>query len=108
MTLSTYSRKSRLLSECIDRGLFNDARFHVLDVGASGGIDPFWRQFEPHLKAVGFDPLVSEVERLNRVETNPDVSYAAAWIGNGGRRCPKPSCRKTRATVPVPVTPLRF
>ncbi len=89
MTLSTYSRKSRLLSECIDRGLFNDARFHVLDVGASGGIDPFWRQFEPHLKAVGFDPLVSEVERLNRVETNPDVSYAAAWIGNGGRALPE-------------------
>lgn len=89
MTLSTYSRKSRLLSECIGRGLFGQGRFNVLDVGASGGIDPFWRQFEPHLKAVGFDPLVSEVERLNRVETNPDVSYAAAWIGNGARPLPE-------------------
>lgn len=57
--------------------------FRLLDVGASGGIDPFWRQFEPNLSAVGFDPLATEVDRLNRFETNPRVRYVAAWIGAG-------------------------
>lgn len=58
-------------------------RFSLLDVGASGGIDPFFRQLSPRLDAVGFDPLVSEVDRLNAEETDPGVRYEACWITQG-------------------------
>jgi Methyltransferase FkbM domain len=35
----------------------------------------------PHLRALGFDPLVAEVERLNRANTLPKVSYVDAYVG---------------------------
>ena len=53
----------------------------VIDVGASGGIDQIWRHFEPRFRAVGFDPLVPEVERLNAAESNANVRYEAAFVG---------------------------
>ena len=52
----------------------------VFDIGASGGLDQFWRQWEPGLKTFCFDPLTTEVERLNANEKNPNVQYYAAWL----------------------------
>ena len=75
--------QSLFLQQAAQRGWLNGIEFFLLDVGASGGIDWFWNQFRPHLRAVGFDPLVSEVERLNAEERDPKVSYEAAWIGDG-------------------------
>lgn len=54
--------------------------FKLLDIGASGGISPLWRQLLPHLSAVGFDPLVNETDRLNREEENPAIRYEHGWI----------------------------
>src|SRR5689334_20786940 len=55
----------------------------LLDVGASGGIDGFWAEcFGPKLKAVGFDPLITEVERLNKAQGYGGVRYEAALIGS--------------------------
>ncbi|WP_420963325.1 FkbM family methyltransferase [Brucella sp. IR073] len=65
------------------QGWLNGSDLWLVDVGASGGIDAFWRQFEPHLTAVGFDPLLREIERLNAAEENPRVYYESAWVGNG-------------------------
>jgi len=54
----------------------------LIDVGASGGIDGFWREcFGPRLKAVGFDPLIAEVERLNRTRGHGGIRYEAALVG---------------------------
>jgi FkbM family methyltransferase len=53
----------------------------LVDVGASGGIAPYWRIFEPHLLAVGFDPLLGEVQRLNASEPNSHIRYHAALVG---------------------------
>jgi len=52
----------------------------LIDVGASGGIDSFWRCFGSSLKAVGFDPLIAEVDRLNKIQ-EPGVRYEAAFVG---------------------------
>ncbi len=54
----------------------------MLDIGASGGIPPEFRVFGEQLCAVGFDPAVLEVERLNKSELHPNVKYVAAFINN--------------------------
>ena len=52
----------------------------LIDVGASGGIDTFWKCFGSNLRAVGFDPLIAEVDRLNKAG-EPGVRYEAAFVG---------------------------
>ena len=56
------------------------SKFTVLDVGASGGLEQIWRQYGALLHAHCFDPLVTEVDRLNAIEPSPNVRYHAAWI----------------------------
>jgi FkbM family methyltransferase len=58
--------------------------FSLIDVGASGGIAQYWSVFGPTLKAIGFDPYVTEVERLNAEEQRPGVRYEAAFVGANG------------------------
>lgn len=70
----------------LDQSWFEGASLSLIDVGASGGIDSFWRQFQPHLHAVGFDPLLAEVERLNATESDPKIRYEAGWVGDGTMR----------------------
>lgn len=54
----------------------------LIDVGASGGIDGFWAEcFGPKLKAVGFDPLIAEVDRLNKARGYGGIRYEAAFVG---------------------------
>ncbi len=54
----------------------------LIDVGASGGIDGFWGEcFGANLKAVGFDPLIAEVDRLNRTRGYGGIRYEAALVG---------------------------
>ncbi|NTB05216.1 FkbM family methyltransferase [Agrobacterium tumefaciens] len=89
MTLSAFRHSSSFLLECKKRGLLENLNLSLLDVGCSGGIDSFWDQFGESFRAVGFDPLVSEVDRLNaEVGTKRDIRYVAAWVGNGARPLP--------------------
>ena len=55
-------------------------RFTLLDVGCSGGIDPRWRAFGSHLRAIAIDASVAECARLRGMERNPDVEYIAAFV----------------------------
>jgi FkbM family methyltransferase len=61
--------------------LWGDSDICLIDVGASGGIDRRWSVFGDRLTAVGFDPLISEVERLNATETQSKVRYESALVG---------------------------
>lgn len=61
-------------------GMDNYKSLFLIDVGASGGIDNRWKSFGEKLEAVGFDPLISEVERLNKLNTNPKVRYEEGFI----------------------------
>ncbi|MBS0221987.1 MAG: hypothetical protein JSR91_14720 [Proteobacteria bacterium] len=55
--------------------------FALVDVGCSGGIDPRWRVFEPHLKILGIDASEGECRRLREQERNPDADYVAGFAG---------------------------
>jgi len=57
-----------------------DKDFFLVDVGASGGIEPHWSAFGSHLRAVGFDPLVNEVQRLNDLNKSPKIKYEEGFI----------------------------
>lgn len=57
--------------------LFSSKPFQLIDFGCSGGIDPGWRLFAPHMKCLGVDFNITEIERLKKDEKDPKVSYLA-------------------------------
>lgn len=61
-------------------GMDNYKSFFLIDVGASGGIADRWNVFEDKLEAIGFEPLIAEVERLNSLNNNPRVKYEEGFI----------------------------
>ncbi len=89
--------QSLFLQQATQRGWLNGIEIFLLDVGASGGINWFWNQFRPYLRVVGFDPLVSEVNRLNAEEHDPKFSYEAAWIGDGTKHSFPDGCKNIRS-----------
>ena len=52
-----------------------------MDVGASGGIAEYWSAFGDSLRAVGFDPLVSNMKKMAVVDARANVTYEAAFVG---------------------------
>jgi len=79
--MSTERQRVALTRHVLENRVWGDTPFFLLDVGCSGGIGGRWRIFGDRLKAVGFDPLVTEVERLNAANVHPDVVYEAAFVG---------------------------
>jgi hypothetical protein len=69
------------VEQILDERLWGSSPMALVDVGAGGGIDRRWSVFGERLAAVGFDPLLAEVERLNESETRIDVRYEAAFVG---------------------------
>lgn len=61
-------------------GMDNYKSLFVIDVGASGGIADRWNLFEDKFEAIAFEPLIAEVERLNKTKTNPKVRYVDGFI----------------------------
>jgi FkbM family methyltransferase len=59
-------------------------RFTLFDVGCSGGIDPQWLCLQNKLNAFGFDPVIEEVKRLNRLKGQANVSYIAGQVCGDG------------------------
>jgi Methyltransferase FkbM domain len=57
-----------------------DAPFTLIDIGCGGGLDPAFRAFEPHFRAIGFDPNLGECRRLAAAETNAAVRYVGAFL----------------------------
>jgi hypothetical protein len=66
-------------SELVAQGLKAE-RFAMVDIGCSGGLEPRWRAFGDRLRAIGIDASASECERLASIESNPEVSYIAAFV----------------------------
>lgn len=81
MSTLSLNRKPKLL-EYFNSCNLDIGKFFLIDVGASGGIEDFWFVFGDRLKAIGFDPLVAEVKRLNKENTNKNVRYIDAFITN--------------------------
>lgn len=82
----------------VESRLWGDNPLFLVDIGASGGLQDRWRVFAGRLRAIGFDPLVSEIDRLNALETEPRVRYEAAYVGcrNFDERFP-PALRRNRS-----------
>jgi FkbM family methyltransferase len=72
-----------LTLELAERRIFSGEKFSLVDVGASGGIGAQWYAFGRDLVAVGFDPLVAEVDWLNRANTHSGIRYYSAYVGYG-------------------------
>lgn len=54
--------------------------FKLVDVGCKGGIDRAWFTLGSSLKAIGFDPLVEEIEYLERKNSNNNIIYKNGFI----------------------------
>jgi hypothetical protein len=63
MTTSRTVYSGRVTKSLVSTGAFKEHPMVLADVGVSGGIADYWRQFEPNLQVFGFDPLVTECKR---------------------------------------------
>ena len=77
-------RRGALTRRVLEQRLWGDSPLFLLDVGCSGGIETRWRPFGDRLRAVGFDPLIAEVDRLNAANTHPGIQYEAAFVTSRG------------------------
>jgi FkbM family methyltransferase len=73
-------RRGALTGRVLEQRSWGDSPLFLLDVGCSGGIESRWRPFGNRLRAVGFDPLIAEVDRLNAANTHPGIRYEAAFV----------------------------
>ncbi len=71
-----------------DAGAFVDEPFTLIDVGCSGGIFNPALEFTPSLKAVGFDPITDEVDRLQATTPDEGVRFECALVGEPGWELP--------------------
>lgn len=63
----------RFTKYVVTNGLLTTEKFRLIDVGVSGGFDRKWFVFLPDLIAYGFDPLVSEIRRLQKMYNHPNI-----------------------------------
>lgn len=70
-----YSAMTRNL---VDKKLISS--LSVLDVGCSREFFPKVRIFEPLLKGIGVDPIITECARLNSIETNDNIKFIPIFI----------------------------
>jgi FkbM family methyltransferase len=78
-----------LTRRLVEDGIFRNDPFSLVDVGASGGIDWYWDVFGDSLRAVGFDGLVKEVERLNAEASRQGRQYYAYLVGDKSYQSPE-------------------
>lgn len=80
MTTVRINYGPKLIAHLIQEGRLNED-FFLVDVGASCGLDTLWKVFGDHFRAIGFDPIVHEIDRLKAAETNPKIHYECAFVG---------------------------
>lgn len=81
MTTTRVNQNPQVTTQLLKHTCLKDDELYLVDVGASGGIDKFWNVYGQQLRAVAFEPLVNEVDRLNREERNPKIKYESAFVG---------------------------
>jgi methyltransferase FkbM-like protein len=79
-TMQKHRRRGSLIERVLELRLWGDSPFFLLDVGCSGGVESRWRALGDRLRAVGFDPLVAEIDRLTATDTHPGIRYEAALV----------------------------
>lgn len=61
---------TKLSDYLVKKKIFSKLPFFLIDVGAAGGIHECWKVFDQDLKAIGFEPIISECEQLNKKSRN--------------------------------------
>jgi FkbM family methyltransferase len=69
-----------MLSRILTDRLWGDTDFFLIDVGASGGIERHWSVFADRVRAIGFEPLLAEAERLQQRAAGTRIRYEAAFV----------------------------
>jgi FkbM family methyltransferase len=69
-----------ILQRVLADRLWGERDFFLIDVGASGGLEKHWQLFGDRLRAIAFEPLVHEAERLQRAAAGTGVRYEAAFV----------------------------
>lgn len=70
----------------VETGAFAEKPLILVDVGARGGIDQYWKNFGPALRIVAFEPEPEECARLN-ASAEKNIQYLPVALGseNGER-----------------------
>lgn len=79
----TLAIEQLLTKDLVLKRTFKNNPFFLLDVGSSGGISYQWDLFGEDFAGFGFDPLVSECERLNKLKKHPHFEYVANYMHAG-------------------------
>ena len=80
MSTERLNAKPAIIPRVLAERLWGGSDLFVIDVGASGGIGWEWQPFGDRLRAVGFEPLVAEAQRLQRLAEGSKVRYEAAFV----------------------------
>lgn len=78
MGITTTNPKSKVTKALLP---LLQSQMTVVDVGASNGYARIWRAFGEKLSLHGFDPLVTEMQRLQSAEPNPNIQYHSFFVG---------------------------
>jgi FkbM family methyltransferase len=62
------------------KSVYLEDEIRLIDVGASGGLHNRWHLLGDRIRGIGFDPLVNEVDRLNRENTLSKFVYQDAFV----------------------------
>jgi FkbM family methyltransferase len=68
-----------IVQRIVSERLWGESDFFLLDVGASGGVGKHWAFFGDRLRAIAFEPLLAEAERLQRAAAGSKITYEAAF-----------------------------
>lgn len=80
MTMINRNHAPALAPQFIQSDLLAASPLTLFDVGVSGGFDTVWDAFGESVRAWGFDPLITEIERL-QAEAKPGQIFEAALVG---------------------------
>lgn len=69
-----------MTSHVVQRGVFRQRPFRLVDVGARGGYDEVWNVFRDQLEVIGFEPEPDECAALNE-HAPPTVRYLPFALG---------------------------
>lgn len=93
MSTSQVMSTSAIIPRVLSERLWGEQDFFLIDVGASGGLEKHWARFGDRLRAIAFEPLVAEVERLQQMAEGTKIRYEAAFV----------TCRNFDALFPLDI-----
>lgn len=79
----------KILKEICSLNYLKKTPFVLFDIGVSQGIEDHWLSLGDNLRAIGFDPLIKEINRLNNENQNKNIVYYDAFITSPKKKSKK-------------------